>query len=135
MGEARHGRLAHMLGFLGSGTASFVIDAGVLKGLIWLTGLSPLLCRPVSILTAMGVGWQLHRRFTFAVQGRSTLREFLHFASVGWSAAALNYGIFAGLLLAWPRLEPLLAMVVSSGTAMVYTYLGYRFFVFRKAQR
>lgn len=124
--------LRHWLGFLASGTGAFLTDAAVLKALLLVTALSPLLCRLISIPTAMLVGWQLHRRFTFGLQGIGTAKEFLHFASVGWGAAALNYAVFVGLLLGFPRLPPLAALVASSAVAMAFSYLGYRFFVFRR---
>ena len=123
--------LAHWLGFLASGGAAFATDAAVLEALIHLTALSPLLCRLLAFPCAMVVGWQMHRRFTFAVKTPATVREFLTFAAVGWSAAAVNYAVFAGLLLALPSLPPLAALVASSAIAMVYSYFGYRFRVFR----
>jgi dolichol-phosphate mannosyltransferase len=121
-----------MLGFLASGTAAFVTDAAVLKGLLLATALSPLIARLVSIAVAMVVGWRMHRRFTFAPHPGGPLREFLRFASVGWSAAAVNYLSFAALILLWHAMPPLLAMTVSSVLAMGWSYLGYRFLVFRR---
>lgn len=123
--------LAHWLGFLASGGAAFATDAAVLEALLHLTALSPLICRVIAIPCAMVVGWQMHRRYTFAVKTRATLREFMTFVAVGWSASAVNYAIFAGLVLAIPTLAPLVALVASSAVAMVYSYMGYRFHVFR----
>ncbi|MBI1170604.1 GtrA family protein [bacterium] len=130
-GAPRRSGLAHWLGFLISGGAAFATDAAVLEALIRLTHWSPLVCRLIAIPSAMLVGWQMHRRFTFAVRTPATLREFLTFATVGWSASAVNYGIFAGLLLLFPGLAPVVALTLSSAVAMVWSYLGYRFHVFR----
>jgi putative flippase GtrA len=123
--------LAHMLGFLVSGGAAFATDAGVLEVLLYVTHWPALICRLIAIPCAMVVGWRMHRRFTFAVNTPGTLREFLSFAMVGWSAAAVNYGVFAAVLLLIPTAPPLAALVASSAVAMVYSYLGYRFHVFR----
>ena len=123
--------LAHMLGFLVSGGAAFATDAAVLEGLLHATPWPALLCRLIAIPCAMVVGWRMHRRFTFAVTTPGTLREFLSFATVGWSAAAVNYGVFAAVLLLIPTALPFIALVASSAVAMVYSYLGYRFHVFR----
>ncbi len=119
------------MGFLISGGAAFATDAAVLEALVRLTPLSPLICRPFAILCAMVVGWQMHRRFTFAVKTPSTWREFASFAAVAWGAAAINYALFAGLLLAFPSLTPFAALVTSSALAMVFSYFGYRLHVFR----
>ncbi|MGV8985248.1 MAG: GtrA family protein [Cypionkella sp.] len=127
----RRSGLAHWLGFLVSGIAAFAVDAAVLETLIRLTPWSPLICRLIAIPCAMLVGWQMHRRFTFAVKTPATLREFATFATVGWSASAVNYGAFAGLLLVIPNLAPFVALIASSALAMIYSYFGYRLHVFR----
>ncbi|MEO8242334.1 MAG: GtrA family protein [bacterium] len=123
--------LAHAAGFVASGVMAFATDAVVLQGLLFLTSWSALVCRLIAIPCAMVVGWQMHRRLTFAVKTKATWREFRDFAAVGWVAAALNYGVFAGVVIAVPTLWPLVALVISSGVAMVFSYLGYRFHVFK----
>ena len=47
------------------------------------------------------------------------MAEFLRYAGVAWSAAALNYGLFVAILLVRSGTEPLVALVVSSAAAMV----------------
>ncbi|MDE3078498.1 MAG: GtrA family protein [Paracoccaceae bacterium] len=133
--EPRTSGLAHWLGFLVSGGTAFVTDAGVLKLLLWLTPMSPLVCRLFSIATAMVVGWQMQRRFTFGLKTPGTIREFLQFASVAWTSSAVNYGLFAGLLMVLPGRPVFLSMFLSSGLAMVVSYLGYRLYVFRGGRR
>ncbi len=123
--------LAHVLGFLTSGGLAFATDAAVLEVLLAVTSWSPLICRLIAIPCAMVVGWQMHRRLTFAVRKRPSWREFRDFAAVGWAAAAVNYLIFAGVLLAVPTIWPFAALVISSGAAMVFSYVGYRFHVFK----
>ena len=56
----------------------------------------------------------------------------MRYAAVGWTVAAINYGIFVAILLLWPSIEPLYALFVSSLVAMVFAYLGMRFAAFRK---
>ena len=127
----RRSGMAHWLGFLISGAAAFGVDAAVLELMMRLTPWSPLVCRLIAIPCAMLVGWQMHRRFTFAVKTPATMREFVTFATVGWSASAVNYAIFAVLLLVFPGLLPFAALVLSSAFAMVWSYFGYRLHVFR----
>lgn len=121
----------HALGFLASGGIAFLIDAAVLEGLRHYSGLSPLVCRLFSISAAMLAGWQLHRRWTFGHEGWGSWRELAKFLSVGWGSAALNYGCFVSICVLAPGLSALVAMAVSSAVATAYSYLGFRFLVFR----
>ncbi len=121
----------HWLGFLGSGGTAFIVDAGITLALTQ-AGVNPFVARIIAIMLAMVVAWLMHRRFTFQVAAPPSMAEFLRFAAVAWSANALNYGIYALLLLALPALWPLAAMAASTGVAMIFSYLGFRLGVFRE---
>jgi putative flippase GtrA len=69
---------------------------------------------------------------TFAVAAPPSFGEFVRFAVVAGSANALNYAIYAAILLVWPAVAPLAAQIVSTAVAMVASYLGFRFGVFRR---
>ncbi len=122
--------LGHWLGFIGSGVMSFVVDGGVLKVLTVLFGLPVLPSRVASILTAMTVGWLLHRTFTFKIAAKPSLVEYLRFLGVAWSTAALNYALFAAILYVRPATEPLVAIFLAGLVAMVWSYFGLRFGAF-----
>ena len=124
--------IRHGLGFLFSGTLAFLADASILKLLTALFDIHPILARLVAISGALVVSWLAHRRFTFRLAVPPTFPEFLRYAAVGWAAAAINYGVFAAIILARPGIEPLLALVLSSLVAMVFSYLGMRFAAFRQ---
>ena len=51
---------------------------------------------------------------------------------MAWSAAALNYAIYAAILFSVPALAPELAVAGASSVAMVASYGGMRFGVFTK---
>ena len=89
------------------------------------------MARLAAIAVAMVAGWLMHRTFTFRVTARPSLPEFLRYAGVAWTAAAVNYGLFVLIVLAYPAIEPLVARVISSAVAMVLAYLGMRFAAFR----
>ena len=129
--ERPHGRLRHALAFLLSGGLAFTADALTLKALTALAGLNPIFARLFAISLAMLVGWLAHRSFTFALSVRPSLAEFLRYIAVGWSVAAVNYGLFVGILLLWPAAEPLLALFLSSLVATLFAYLGMRYAAFR----
>ena len=129
--SARRRRLRHGLAFLLSGGLAFTADAITLKTLTVLMGLNPILARLFAISLAMLVGWLAHRSFTFALRVPPSLVEFLRYAVVGWSVAAVNYGLFVLILLLWPAAEPLIALVVSSLFATLFAYFGMRYGAFR----
>jgi putative flippase GtrA len=131
----RRGRLSHWLAFLFSGGLAFSVDALTLKALTRLLGLHPILARLFAISLAMVVGWLAHRTFTFAVRSPPSLPEFLRYAAVAWSVAAINYGLFVVILLIWPASEPLAVLVLSSLVAMLFAYLGMRYAAFRVHRR
>jgi TRAP-type C4-dicarboxylate transport system permease large subunit len=95
-------------------------------------GLSPFLARVFSIAGAMVVSWLAHRTLSFGVKVAPTLAEFLQFAVLGASAAVLNYATFSFLLWAGWVEKSFLALIASSLVAMIFSYCGMRFGVFRK---
>lgn len=123
--------LRHGLAFFVSGGVAFSVDALVLELLTRGLGVHPILARIGAIALAMVAGWLMHRTFTFAVAAPPSVAEFLRYAGVAWSASAVNYGVFVLVLLVWPTLAPLAALVVSSAVAMAFSYLGMRFAAFR----
>jgi putative flippase GtrA len=122
----------HWLGFVLSGGLSFIVDASVLKLLTAGLGIHPLLARIVSVACAIVSGWLSHRRFTFRMTTPPTLAEFLRFAGLQSTVlVCINYGIYALILVLRPGFEPLLAMIISSAVAMVFSYFGMRYAAFR----
>ena len=137
--QGEHGRLTqdthhavrHGLGFLASGTIALSVDAAVLTLLTAVFAIHPIPARLAAIALAMVAGWLSHRTWTFAVSVPPSLPEFLRYAGVGWTAAAINYGLFVAIILARPATAPLVALVASSLVATVFAYLGMRFAAFR----
>jgi putative flippase GtrA len=121
----------HGLAFLLSGTFAFAVDALILTALTRL-GLHPIVARVFAISVAMTAGWLAHRRFTFRLAHPPSLAEFLRYAGVQWTVAAINYGIFVLIILLRPSIVPFYALFASSVVAMVFSYFGMRFAAFRK---
>jgi putative flippase GtrA len=124
--------LRHALAFAISGVVALAVDGLVLKLLTVLAGLHPIAARVIAICLAMVAGWLMHRTFTFRSTTSPSVAEFMRYAGVAWTAAAVNYAVFAVILLARPATEPLVALVVASAAAMVFAYLGMRFAAFRR---
>jgi len=127
----RHGLIRHGGGFFVSGLIAFSVDAAVLWLLTHQAGIDPLLARVFAIALAMVAGWLSHRRLTFNMSVPPSLGEFMRYAAVAWSAAALNYAVYAAILMARPGTAPLSALVGATVVAMGFSYLGMRLGVFR----
>jgi putative flippase GtrA len=121
----------HWGGFLASGLIALSIDAGVLETGVRMLHLHPLAARLIAISCAMVGGWLAHRTLTFALRSRPTFQEFVRYAAVAWTTAAINYGSFAAVLILRPATPPLLALVVSSLIATIFAYFGMRYGAFR----
>lgn len=131
MSDTRHWS-RHWGGFILSGGTAAVVDAVLTLALIRWTPLGPFVARFIAIAIAMVVAWLMHRNLTFAVETPPSLKEFLRFAAVAWSANALNYAIYVVTLLVFPDLPTLAVIVFSTGVATVFSYLGFRLGVFRR---
>jgi putative flippase GtrA len=118
--------------FVVAGTIGFLADAGMLALLLHFSPLGPFAARVIAILFAMTVTWSFNRVVTFGKSRFPLLLEGARYGSVGIASALLNYAVYAGLLLALPWLNPLLAVVAASAAAMGLSWAGYSRFVFQK---
>lgn len=128
---ARQSLMRHGGGFVVSGLIAFAVDALTLVLLTSLAGVDPFSARFFAIALAMVAGWLSHRRLTFRVAMHPTLAEFAKYAGMAWTAAALNYAVYTGILVMRGDIAPLAAMVAATALAMGFSYLGMRFGVFR----
>lgn len=122
--------MKRLAAFVFAGGAGFLVDAAVLSLLLRLTPLDPFSARVVAIAVAMGVTYAINRSVTFGPSGRPIAAEGARYGGVGLASAVLNYLVYAGALLIVPALPPLAALVIASGLAMAFSYLGYSRFVF-----
>lgn len=123
----------HWLGFIASGIIAVSVDGGITKLFNAAFGTPILASRLMGISLSMIAGWLAHRRLTFRLTTKPSFAEFLKYAGVAWTAAAINYAAFASILYIYPSLEPLIALVFSSLVAMGVAYVGMRFAAFRKS--
>ena len=114
------------------GGVGFVVDAGTLILLLHFTPLGPYMSRAVAIALAVSATWLLNRRFTFGASRHSMIREGFRYGSVGLTASLVNYLTYAGLVFSMPEINPLAAMMLSSASAMIFSFYGYSRFVFRR---
>lgn len=114
------------------GGGGFLVDAGLLLMMLE-AGAGAYLARIISIGCAMLVTWRLNRALTFGASDDGQLREAVRYAGIALSVAALNYGIYAGLILFIPVCPPLLATAIATAICMLISFAGYRSFAFRQA--
>lgn len=87
----------------------------------------------VSYAIAIVVAFVLHRRFTFRVAGSgNVLVDFLRFVSVHLVALLVNTAALP-LLVEFAGLSPMLAQAIVVLATTVISYLGHKFFSFRRA--
>jgi putative flippase GtrA len=125
--------LRHWGGFLFSGGTAFLVDAGTTAIFVHFVGLDRFVARIIGIGVAMVAAWLLHRRVTFNVSAPRSLAEFLRFSAVALTANALNFAIYSLLLIAFPTIHYLIAIVIATGVATIFSYVGFRLGVFRRA--
>jgi putative flippase GtrA len=118
------------LSFLLVGGIGFVIDAAILVFLLHATPLDPFSARLVSVAAALSATWMLNRHITFGPSGRALIVEGARYGGVGTATSFINYGVYSALLLTFPGMAPLMALILASATAMVLSYLGYSRLVF-----
>lgn len=123
----------HWVGFIASGALAFAVDGGVMEIGVRMLGLPPLLARLIGIGCAMIAAWLSHRTLTFALTTRPTLRELGRYVVAASAAALINYAVFATILLAWPSVQRLIALVMATFLATIFSYLSMRYGVFRRA--
>jgi putative flippase GtrA len=121
----------HWGGFVLSGGTAFVVDAGVTTLLVHF-GLDRFVARLIGIAVAMVVAWLMHRRVTFAMDAGASWSEFLRFVTVAASANLLNFVVYGLLLIAFPALPVIVAIVIATAVATICSYLGFRLGVFRE---
>lgn len=122
----------HALAFICAGGMGFCADGAILLTLEYGLGLSPFIARIFSIMVAAVVAWLAHRTLSFGVTVAPTLKEFLQFLTLGATTSTINYLVFSFLLWAQWVDKSFLALIASALLAMVFSYCGMRFGVFRK---
>ncbi len=118
------------------GVVGFVIDATALYLLINLGDLGPYITRVYSFVLAASVTWALHRNFTFKASAKGApARQWARFVVINTFGAAINYGVYAALLLASDFFlsQPVLAVAVGSLAAWAFNFAASRRYVFRAA--
>jgi putative flippase GtrA len=113
---------APLFRFLLVGGAAFVLDSGIVWGLLHM-GLSAYVARAISLCVSVAFTFGLNRAATFQAAGPITLAEIAAYVGASGFGIFLNYVIFAGSMklgLSW-----LPAMALGTGFASAFNFLAY----------
>lgn len=118
--------------FLGVGGVGFIVDAGLLGGLIF-AGANPFIARLLSFPIAVLVTWWLHRNWTFATATRTApIGQISRYFWVQLTGAAINYAIYAMVLLyidQTPK-NAVLALAAGSFFGLFVNFMGSKYIAF-----
>ncbi len=112
------------------GSFGLVVDAGTLFTLMTYADLNAYVARSLSIAFAVSVTWAAHRLWTFRTTHTKRLPEWIRYQITSAFGAAVNFGLFTGLMLSRDGMSPMVALLMSSICALGVNFLGARFFAF-----
>ncbi len=124
-------------GFFLVGALGFLADAGLLTFFVSEVHINIHAARILSFSCAVFVTWFLNRSFVFHAErgsgGKKKISELVKYFSLQILGACLNIGVFSSLILLYPSLEKtsLIPLCAGSLLAMLFTFTGMKFFVFR----
>lgn len=115
------------------GALGFLVDVAVLYLLI--PSLGALAARLVSFICAVFVTWLLNRTFTFKLRpaGLSRSAEFLAYFGLMLGGGALNYGVYAILILISEQIaqHPVLGVAMGSIAGMTFNFMSSHWFLYK----
>lgn len=116
------------------GTIGFIVDAGILSGVVYLLEWNPYIARAASFSLALMITWLLNSKWTFHNRiTRKKHHEFYLYVFIQTSGIILNYSIYSGLLIMsiWLTAYPAVSVAISSIVAMSFNYLTLRYCIFK----
>jgi len=124
--------------FAVGGVGGLIIDAGIVQMLVSLAGWNPYIARVLSFLIAATFTWWWSRNYTFAARQshRSAHAEWLHWMALMSIGAAINYGVYALLLVNFSILHrwPAIGAAAGSAVAAFVNFAAARGLLFRGAK-
>lgn len=110
-------RYAHLRFYL-VGLFGCAVDAGTLFGLVERFEVTPLPARVISLMIAITASWAVHRRWTYRAHDPRRIAEWSRALTTSLVCAAVNFAIYAAVLLALPGTPFLLALGMGTAVAL-----------------
>ena len=128
-----------MASFAAVGLVGYIVDSAITYAGARYLGLSPELARPPGFIVATIVNFVLNRAITFRHAGAPLMRAFLRYWLVASAGLAINFSVYSACVFLAPRFgiavtPAILPLFVAAGVAvsMIATFVGFRFFAFRR---
>ena len=106
------------------GIVGFVVDAGILSGLVHVWEWPHYTARALSFAAAVTVTWALNRRWVFTRTEDAT-REYGAYFSVQAVGACINLGTYVLAILAYPPLARVPVLPFAAGAALGFAFNYY----------
>ncbi|MBD8525348.1 GtrA family protein [Pseudomarimonas arenosa] len=128
------------LWFAVSGALAFLLDAGIVQGLVSLLAVDPYSARLVSVACAMVFTWLFNRSITFAgirPEGQGLITEFLRYVGTQTGGLIVNYTTYSIVLwlLPWTKTWPVVAVAAGSIAGLSVNFLAAKRLVFERGRR
>lgn len=114
----------NLLGFAVAACLAFTLDAGLLWMLIQYD-IDPLAARLPGMGMALLCGWVINRNWTYGDSSRPSVQEFCRYAMSGALSLGVNYLVYALILILWPVVNPLEALIIGTAVALLVSFGGY----------
>jgi len=112
------------------GALSSLVDIGLMYGCTTYLGIWYLYAAAVSYCCGIAVNYLANKYLTFHDTSTKTATQFATFTAISVSCLAFNLGI-VWLAVTFFSLTPLLAKIIATGVAFLWSYHGQSRFTFR----
>ena len=114
------------------GALSSLVDIGLMYGCTIYLGIWYLYAAAFSYCCGIVVNYLANKSLTFHDTGTKTATQFVTFSAISLSCLVINLGI-VWLAVTFFSITPLLAKILATGIAFLWSYHGQSRFTFRKA--
>lgn len=114
------------------GAFSSLVDIGLMYGCTTYLGIWYLYAAAFSYCCGIVVNYLANKYLTFHDTGTKTATQFATFSAISLSCLVINLGI-VWLAVTFFSMTPLLAKILATGIAFLWSYHGQSRFTFRKA--
>lgn len=121
--------------FLISGAGGFLVDSSILLLMTELLGFSPFEGRSVSLPASIVATWLFNRHLTFNDRkSNKIIHEFFKFLISSSAGLVVNITIYILLVNSIHSFyeTPIIALSIAVISAMIFNFISYNYFVFKK---
>lgn len=122
-----------LLRFALIGALGFLVDGGLLSGLVTLAGVDALRARFVSFSAAVTVTYVLNRALTFRdTTAQPGLLQWAHYMTVNAVGALINLSVYVAMVAMIEKMakEPMVPLALGAAVSLMFNYAASRRLVF-----